>query len=121
MLGDAVSLWRAYAIYGRPKWLYALFHAMILVESSKLCMSDSPFPGSLTRLVTVASAFFCASLSVDYLPLSQDSLSYIFLVKTKTYWFLLAYLVTDLSQLTATLLIAYKAWCDIYDLVHRLS
>ncbi|KZV73489.1 hypothetical protein PENSPDRAFT_648825 [Peniophora sp. CONT] len=103
MLGDIVSLWRAYAIYGRPRWLYAVFGSILIIE-------------------TIASTFFCAALAVDYLPLPQSSILYPFLDRTKALWFLLAYLVTDLAQGAATVSIAYKTWAhwrDVREFINR--
>ncbi|VDB84902.1 unnamed protein product [Peniophora sp. CBMAI 1063] len=105
VLGDVVSLWRAYAIYGRPRSLYIVFGSILLIE-------------------TVASSFFCAALAVDYLPLPQTSVLYPFLVSIKDSCFLVAYLVTDVSQLAATLSIAYKTWAhwkDVREFIHRSS
>ena len=33
VLGDTVSLWRAYVVWSRPRWLFTLFIFMAVVES----------------------------------------------------------------------------------------
>lgn len=34
-LGDTVSLWRAYVIWGRPRWLFRLFASLVIIDSGE--------------------------------------------------------------------------------------
>ncbi|VDB83429.1 unnamed protein product [Peniophora sp. CBMAI 1063] len=85
-LGDIVSLWRAYVISGRPRWVYALAMAFVVVEFG------------LWILIIVQQALTDLS-DHEALVLELVSLS-----------------VVAAAQLLCTLLIAYKAWSHWRDI-----
>ncbi|VDB85480.1 unnamed protein product [Peniophora sp. CBMAI 1063] len=92
LLGDFVSLWRAYTIFGRPKWLLALASFTAFVES-------------------VVYVLIFASSSAQYLsPAGSLTGSAKALGDARTPLTFLGYALTGIAQLSSTAFIAYKAW-----------
>ncbi|KZV73375.1 hypothetical protein PENSPDRAFT_648914 [Peniophora sp. CONT] len=89
-LGDFVSLWRAYVIFGKPKWLYILTICIAVAES-------------------VIYILVFASSSTEYLIPSTQVFVYA-LANTRAPLVFIGYSTTGLSQLGSTSLIAFKAW-----------
>ncbi|KZV68548.1 hypothetical protein PENSPDRAFT_753999 [Peniophora sp. CONT] len=80
ILGDAVSLWRAYAILGRPRWLYILSTFIVSAE--------------VALWIAIAVEFIKAKISLD---------SNILLTAVAVF-------IAAFVQLLSTLMIGYKTW-----------
>ncbi|KZV70098.1 hypothetical protein PENSPDRAFT_459363 [Peniophora sp. CONT] len=86
-LGDTVSLWRAYVICGRPRWLYKLSVSIVVIESGVYIL-DLVVLGLRMRSEP-AQSFKDTFFQYTYIPANA---------------------VTGCAQVLATGLIAYKAW-----------
>ncbi|VDB83393.1 unnamed protein product [Peniophora sp. CBMAI 1063] len=91
VLGDTVSLWRAYVVWGRPRWLFILFTCIAAIES-------------------VMYIFVLVVLFAQSLPQSPHGFSYNFYARSYTASFLVSNIITACAQMFATLLIMYKGW-----------
>ncbi|VDC06680.1 unnamed protein product [Peniophora sp. CBMAI 1063] len=94
VLGDFVSLWRAWAIFGKPRWLYIVLVSTAAIESAIFIML---FVSTSPAYLPTSSAFARVSAKAR-VPLT-----------------FLGYSVTGLAQISATSLIAYKAWAHWRD------
>ncbi|VDB83392.1 unnamed protein product [Peniophora sp. CBMAI 1063] len=91
VLGDTVSLWRAYVIWGRPRWLFMLFLGTTVIES-------------------IAYVLVLVALFAQNLPQSPHGFSYSFFTKAYIPLCLVSNIITACAQLFATIMIMYKGW-----------
>ncbi|VDC06679.1 unnamed protein product [Peniophora sp. CBMAI 1063] len=89
VLGDYVSLWRAYVVFEKPRWLYASFVSTAAIESAIFVL----------LFITTSPAYFPTSPAFARV---SD--------KARVPLTFIGYSTTGAAQLTSTSLIAYKAW-----------
>ncbi|VDC06682.1 unnamed protein product [Peniophora sp. CBMAI 1063] len=89
VLGDYVSLWRAWAIFGKPRWLYVSLLSTAVIESAIFIM----------LFITTSPAYFPTSAAFARVS-----------AKARIPLTFIGYSMTGAAQLASTLLIAYKAW-----------
>ncbi|VDC06684.1 unnamed protein product [Peniophora sp. CBMAI 1063] len=94
VLGDFVSLWRAWVIFGKPRWLYVLLVCAAATESLIFVML---FISTTPAFFAVSPTFLRATSKIR-VPLTFCS-----------------YSSAGLAQLGSTSLIAYKAWAQWRD------
>ncbi|KZV74650.1 hypothetical protein PENSPDRAFT_732194 [Peniophora sp. CONT] len=91
-LGDFVSLWRAYAVWGRPRWLYITLGCVAVVEGVLyILICASSYTEYISSSVSVPNGVW--ALAVARIPLT-----------------FIGYASTALAQTASTTLMAYKAW-----------
>ncbi|VDC06681.1 unnamed protein product [Peniophora sp. CBMAI 1063] len=90
VLGDFVSLWRAFVIFGKQKWLYMLLIGIAGAESVTYVLI---FTSSSTEYISSPVSGLVNALAEARTPLT-----------------FIGYSVSGLAQAASTSLIAYKAW-----------
>ncbi|VDB87432.1 unnamed protein product [Peniophora sp. CBMAI 1063] len=107
LLGDVISLWRAYVICGRPRWLYVLYIAITIIEGLLYCLfivtAVGGYPGMQTGPLDGNASAKLADISF---PAGAVALCW-----------------TSVAQLSSTILIAYKTcprshWKDVREFAH---
>ncbi|KZV63147.1 hypothetical protein PENSPDRAFT_758184 [Peniophora sp. CONT] len=97
VIGDTVSLWRAYVLFARPRWLYVTLVGVVVVES-------------------MAYILLALSLAAHYFPRVSTSGVLNSLGRHQGFCVLGAYILTSVAQLSATLSISFKAWAHWNDI-----